>query len=107
MKNGLLVKSDRKEYYKNNLLHREDGPAVEYNNGDKAWFINGILHRKDGPAMEYVNIKSWYLNGLIHREDGPAIERPDGSKFYYLFNQEIEVSSLEEFKRYVELLTFE
>ena len=23
--------------------HREDGPAVEYTNGDKYWFINGKL----------------------------------------------------------------
>lgn len=22
-------------------MHREDGPAIEYTNGDKAWYING------------------------------------------------------------------
>jgi len=25
--------------------HREDGPAVEYNNGDRWWYINGKYHR--------------------------------------------------------------
>ncbi len=36
-----------------NLLHREDGPAVEYSNGEKEWYFNGLLHRVDGPALEY------------------------------------------------------
>ena len=30
-----------KKYYVNGLLHKEDGPAVEYSNGDKEWWING------------------------------------------------------------------
>jgi hypothetical protein len=29
-------------YYNNaNQLHREDGPAIEYSDGDKDWYING------------------------------------------------------------------
>ncbi len=55
--------------------HREDGPAIEYADGDKEWFLNGKLHREDGPAIEGANgNKSWYLNGEHHREDGPAVE---------------------------------
>ena len=27
-----------KEWYLNGLCHREDGPAIEYANGDKAWY---------------------------------------------------------------------
>jgi len=51
-------------YYKGYLLHREDGPAVEYSNGDKQWLLNGIFHREDGPAMEWANgSKNWALNG--------------------------------------------
>ena len=23
------------------ILHRENGPAIEYSDGDKAWYING------------------------------------------------------------------
>ena len=39
----------------NGDLHREDGPACEYANGDKHWYLNGKRHREDGPAREYVN----------------------------------------------------
>lgn len=47
-----------------NRLHREDGPAIEYCGGTKAWFVNGVCHREDGPAIEYYNgIREWYLNG--------------------------------------------
>jgi hypothetical protein len=28
----------------NGLLHREDGPAIEYLNGDKEWYLNGMEH---------------------------------------------------------------
>ena len=64
-----------KYWYLNGRLHREDGPAVEYNDGRKSWYINGKLHRKDGPAVEYADEKkSWYINGKRHRTDGPAIE---------------------------------
>ena len=30
-----------KFWYLNGKLHREDGPAVEYANGDKFWCLNG------------------------------------------------------------------
>ena len=67
------------------IRHREDGPAVEYANGDKSWYINGKLHREDGPANEYSDgSKSWYINGERHREDGPAIEYKNGSKAWWL-----------------------
>ena len=29
-----------KEWYLNDKLHREDGPAIEYDNGYKAWYLN-------------------------------------------------------------------
>lgn len=45
-------------------LHREDGPAVEHNDGTKSWWINGQRHREDGPAIEWFDeTKSWYING--------------------------------------------
>ena len=69
----------------NNQRHREDGPAVEYSNGTKAWYINGQIHREDGPAREYSNgHKEWYLNGELHREDGPAIESSNGTKSWWI-----------------------
>ena len=39
-------------WYCNNLLHREDGPAIEYLDGDKFWFSYGKYHRINGPAIE-------------------------------------------------------
>jgi hypothetical protein len=35
------VSADKTKWYLNGQLHREDGPAVEYTDGDKSWFLNG------------------------------------------------------------------
>ena len=68
-----------------NILHREDGHAVEYANGFKEWYINDERHREDGPAVEYANgYKEWYINGKLHREDGPAIEYANGHKEWFI-----------------------
>lgn len=72
-------------WYLHGVVHRDDGPAVEYPNGEKWWFQFGKQHRDNGPAIERSDgTKSWYRNGLCHREDGPAIEWADGRKEYYL-----------------------
>jgi hypothetical protein len=61
------------------IWHREDGAAIEWNNGNKEWWLNGKTHREDGPAIEYLNgDKYWYRNGKYHREDGPSVERKNG-----------------------------
>ena len=45
------------------ILHRENGPAVEYADGDKFWYQNGQFHRIDGPAIVYSNgQEEWYIN---------------------------------------------
>jgi len=50
--------------WETNEFHREDGPAVEYADGNKYWWLNDKLHREDGPAIECANgNKSWHLNG--------------------------------------------
>ena len=75
---------DGTSYYldeKMTILHREDGPAREYADGDKFWYIDGLLHREDGPAVETANgNKRWYFKGKLHRKDGPAVEESDGHK---------------------------
>ena len=69
----------------NGKFHREDGPAIEYADGDKYWFINGKYHREDGPAVEHANgTKAWCTNGEYHRTDGPAIEYADGTNQWYI-----------------------
>ena len=54
-------------YYKDrgkNILHRTDGPAIEYPDGNNQWIVNGVLHRLDGPAVVYQSgIYLWYVNG--------------------------------------------
>ncbi len=54
-----------RRWHLNGLLHREDGPAVEYAvAGSRLWYVNGQLHRTDGPAWEWGNgIRDWYVNG--------------------------------------------
>ena len=65
------------------VLHREDGPAIEYADGSKCWYKNSQRHRTDGPAAEWADgTTGWYQNGHLHRTDGPAIERADGTKHW-------------------------
>jgi len=72
-----INENSSKFYYKDKemkIRHREDGAAIEWNDG----------------------MKSWYLNGKLHREDGPAVEYPDGSKSWFLHDEKL---TEEEFKK--------
>jgi hypothetical protein len=72
MKNGLIINEyGNKFWYKDNLLHKEDGPAVILSDGSKEWWFEGKLHRTDGPAfIDSDGFEAWYLNGkqLIREE---------------------------------------
>jgi hypothetical protein len=73
MKNGLYVERDMQIYYKNNKFHREDGPAVIFNNGRQEWWIEGKRHRINEPAVISADGRQeWYFEGKLHRIDGPA-----------------------------------
>jgi len=55
-------------YYKNNQLHREDGPAAVWYNEDgtierESYYQHSICHRIDGPAVIWYN-----KNGTIADE---------------------------------------
>ena len=85
----IMINDDGDKFYSRNkemtIRHREDGPAIEYVDGYKAWYINGKLHRKDGPAIERASgDKDWYCNGERHREDGPAVERANDGKAWFI-----------------------
>jgi hypothetical protein len=57
-------KDGYKEWYKDELLHREDGPAVEWPSGLKIWFQNGKKHRTNGPALKRGNGEvQYWING--------------------------------------------
>jgi len=86
MKNGVIIDSEgSKRWFLNDLLHREDGPAIEWASSTKEWWLNGLRQRVDGPAIEWLNGDNfWYSNGELHREDGPACECVNGDNFWYL-----------------------
>jgi hypothetical protein len=72
-------------YYKGYLIHKKDGPAINYINLKKEWWLDGKRHREDGPAKEYINgSEEWWLNSKRHRKDGPAIKYKDGSEEWWL-----------------------
>ena len=61
MKQGKYFIPGGIEHYQNDVLHRLNGPAIEYYDGDKQWWINGQLHRdNDLPAVESLEVKKWY-----------------------------------------------
>ena len=77
------VSDDRIVWLQNGIFHRNDGPAIEYKNGNKFWYQNGKLHRMDAPAIEYADgEKFWFQNGKQHRIDGPAVEYKSGNVEY-------------------------
>jgi hypothetical protein len=57
--------------------------------GTKTWVNSKVqLHRTDGPAVEYKDgEKCWYINGRQHRINGPAVEIPDGDKGWHVNNK--------------------
>lgn len=46
----------------NGQVHRTDGPAIVYHDGDYMWLQNGKYHREDGPAIKIGNSYYWYRN---------------------------------------------
>jgi len=65
MLNGIVVNPfGTKYWYKDDKRHREDGPAIEWADGEKHWFKDGTLHREDGPAVEEADGDiGWYFQG--------------------------------------------
>lgn len=92
-KNIQLVTLDNlkvvEEHEYGGVYHREDGPAVIWNDGTKEYYIHGERHRDDGPAIEDEPDEGnvWYKNGLIHRDDGPAVMWPDGTLEWWFEGQ--------------------
>jgi hypothetical protein len=102
-----------KKWHLHGKLHREDGPAVEWENGDREWHLHGKRHRENdepaivracgrkewwlhgkrhrvgAPAVEAANdYKIWILHNMLHREDGPAVEWADGLKQWWLHGKQ-------------------
>ena len=85
---ALIYPNGYKAWWINGQRHREDGPAIIYADGHKAWWINGQRHKIDGPAFIGTNgSKAWWINGKKHREDGPAIIGTNGDKAWRINDQ--------------------
>ena len=60
--------SNTRDYTK--VLHRTDGPAIEYADGVKSWYIDDKSHRTDGPAVEWPNSsRAWYVDDQHYTEE--------------------------------------
>jgi len=44
-------------YYKGCLVHREDGPAIEYISGAIEWYLNGIKYNEK-EYWKFINLKN-------------------------------------------------
>ena len=67
--------------------------------GSVKYFLNDKLHRTDGPAIEYNDgYRAWYIYDKRHRLDGPAFECPDGYKEYWIHDK---YYSVKEFNDYI------
>ena len=62
--NNRIKKSlEAEEWLVNDLLHREDGPAVIWSFGKQEWWVKGKRHREDGPAVIWPNgDQEWWIN---------------------------------------------
>jgi len=79
-----ILKNGTKEWLRDGVRHRDDGPAVEGASGSKEWWRDGQWHREDGPAIERADGgKEWWRDGKRHRDDGPALEWADGTKEWW------------------------
>jgi len=64
------VYSDHTEWCLNGVLHRENGPAIEFSTGSKFWYKEGKRHRVNGPAIEFVDgEKRWYIEDQEYTEE--------------------------------------
>lgn len=81
------------------MRHNEDGHAVMYFNGTRAWYLNGILHRIDGPALLFRTVGVYGSRTDFHIEDGPAITPFDDRHEWYVEGVEY---TKEEFDRWLE-----
>ena len=90
-------KDDRQEWRSSDgRLHRTDGPARIWPNGDQEWFQNGRLHRTDGPAIIHANgHQEWRQYGRRHRTDGPAIIYSDGAEEWWVNGQQLTEQEVE------------
>lgn len=108
MKNGRFENIDGYEYYLNDILHREDGPAME-KYGEQYWAINGHLHRIGGPAFIGKYSIQYYQDGNLHREDGPALilfSSGQNHNYWAYHGEHLDCKSQKEFEQLIKWKAF-
>jgi len=76
-KTGIFIKiSDKaKRHYLNDFLHREDGPAIEFPNGNKEYYISGIEYLEEYYWKEIKKRKSlnYILSSIRKKYNEPDV----------------------------------
>ncbi len=53
----------------NGQLHREDGPAMTFNNGAEFYYVHGKQHRTDGPSTIWHDGEvEYWVNDVYYTE---------------------------------------
>ena len=83
---------------RDNQPHREDGPA-SMAGGMSAWWKHGKIHRDNGPALTWENGgEGWLIDGIYHREDGPAyIDGAEKIQYWYINGKLVDESFVRTF----------
>ncbi|ANB50191.1 hypothetical protein [Powai lake megavirus] len=105
----VITTTGTKIWYKGNLIHRDELPAMicengtqkwyqygEYSRpndlpcivgdtGTQIWYVDGEIERAgDKPAVIEPNgTQKWYKKGFMHRDDGPALITKKGVMMWY------------------------
>ena len=65
---GIAIgEDDSRHWYLNGERHREDGPAVEWTSGNKAWYLNNIYYTEAQYKKEMA-LRSSSLGRLILKD---------------------------------------
>jgi hypothetical protein len=85
---GVEITCDYIRWTRDEIAHRNGGPAVIYIDGTQIWCQHGKLHRDDGPVVIYPDgTLCWYQYGKPHRDGEPAVIYPDGTQIWYQHGQ--------------------
>lgn len=87
----IMMDEEKTVWYKSEedrIIHRMDGPAVEWADGTIEYWEEGEYHRVGDPAIiESNGTQEYYCRGILHRADGPAIIRANGTLEYWFYGK--------------------
>ncbi|AKI78794.1 hypothetical protein [Acanthamoeba polyphaga mimivirus] len=81
----ICVDGTKKWYQYGQYERGNDLPSIEGGNGRKIWYLDGKIGRiGDKPAViEPDGEQRWYKDGKYHRDKGPAVIKQDGTMMWY------------------------